>query len=217
MSRWMMAGAMLLFWPASSPAWAAEACSAPDVPLRPIMATHTIPPYPEVSVMTNEAGTTLMEVAIGPDGVPTKTSMVSSSGSLRLDAAALDYVKNVWRWNAPVKNCQPLAVVTKVSIKWDLRDAVDTGPRAPVVNMNIVDYPVGALLRREQGGTFLMIIVSASGAVMNVAVQNSSGFPELDQKSVEVAKTWRFTPATVDGRPVVTPVFVMAAWSLSGQ
>ena len=36
------------------PAWAQGAsCSSPDVPMRPIMSTHTIPPYPELSVMTD--------------------------------------------------------------------------------------------------------------------------------------------------------------------
>ncbi|MEO8301373.1 MAG: energy transducer TonB [Rhizomicrobium sp.] len=203
----------------ASPAWAADAdkaCSAPDAPLRPIMATHTIPPYPEVSVMTKESGSTLMEVVIGPDGVPTKVSVLNSSGSLRLDAAAADYVKNTWRWNAPVHNCQPLAVATRVSVAWDLRDAIDTGPRPPSVNMNIADYPPAARQRHEQGTVVLLIVVSPNGAV-NPTVQTSSGFAELDQKSVELARTWHFTPASLDGRAVVTGVFLLSVWSLDAK
>src|SRR6185369_3052361 len=33
-------------------------------PLKPIMRTHTIPPYPPISIRLNESGTTLMEVHI---------------------------------------------------------------------------------------------------------------------------------------------------------
>lgn len=209
----MVAGALFLM--GASQAWAADAaCSAPDVPMRPIMSTHTIPPYPEVSVMTNESGTTLLEVAIGADGVPTQTAVVASSGSLRLDAAAADYVKNIWRWNAPVQNCQPMAVRTRVSIKWDLRDAPDTGPRPPIVNMDIKDYPPGAKQRHEQGAVGLMAVVMPDGAVAITRVTNSSGFPELDVKSEELAKTWHFTPAALDGRSIITPVFLVSVWSL---
>lgn len=207
-------GAILLV--GASHAWAADAdktCNAPDVPLRPIMSTHTIPPYPEVSVMTNEFGTTLLEVAIGADGVPTQTSVVTSSGSLRLDAAAGDYVKNTWRWNAPVHNCQPQAVKTRVSIKWDLRDRPNNGPQPPTVNMDVKDYPPGARQRREQGAVGILVVVLPNGAVLPF-VRISSGFPELDEKSVELAKTWHFTPATLDGRPVVTPLFINSVWSL---
>jgi TonB family protein len=198
----------------ASPAWAADAaCTAPNLPMRPIMATHTIPPYPEVSVMTNESGTTLLEVHIGADGVPDAASVVNSSGSLRLDAAAADHVKSTWRWNAPVQNCQPMAVRTRVSIKWDLRDRPDTGLQPPTVNMDVKDYPPGARQRREEGAVGLMVVVSPDGAVTPV-VTASSGFSELDEKSVELAKTWRFAPASLDGRPVLTPVMLISVWSL---
>jgi len=209
-----MSGVMFLM--GASHAWAADAdkpCSTPDALLRPIMSTHTIPPYPEVSVMTEEAGTTLLEVDIGADGVITKTRVVTSSGSLRLDAAAADYVKNTWRWTAPIKNCQPVAVTTRVSVRWDLRDRPDEGPKPPTVTMDIKDYPPGAKQRREQGEVVMMVLVTPDGQVFP-KVTKSSGFPELDDKSAELAKNWRFTPAALDGRPVLTPVFLVSVWSL---
>ena len=107
----------------AAPAAAQAQCTTPDAPLRPIVTTHKIPPYPELSVMTNEEGTSLLTVAIGADGVPTDVQIANSSGSLRLDEAARDYVKASWRWNPPTVSCKPVAVLTRVSIKWDLRDA----------------------------------------------------------------------------------------------
>ena len=211
----MMVGMLALL--AASPALAAEGtCSAPDQPPRPVLATHTIPPYPELSVMTSEQGTTLLQVSIGADGVPTKTSVANSSGSLRLDEAAMEHVKDNWRWNAPVKDCKPVAFETRVSVKWDLRDAVNNGPQIPTVTMSAQDYPAGARQRREQGNVFLMVVVLPDGQVNSILTQ-SSGFPELDAKSLEVAKRWHWTPATLDGRAVVTPVYLVSVWSLDGK
>src|SRR5215510_10121813 len=41
-----------------------KAVVAASDPLKPIMRTHTLPPYPPISVRLNESGTTLMEVHI---------------------------------------------------------------------------------------------------------------------------------------------------------
>ena len=191
-------------------------CTAPDQGLRPIMATHTLPPYPEMSVMTSEDGTTLLQVHIGPDGVVTDASVVTSSGSPRLDEAAVAHVKNTWRWNVPVIKCQPVAVQTRVSIKWDLRDAnASTAPTPPTITMDKADYPPGALQRREQGSVAVMVMVMPDGQVALTRVLQSSGFPELDAKSQDIIKTrWHWAPATLNGKAVNTALIVLSDWKL---
>jgi periplasmic protein TonB len=92
-------------------------------PLRPIVRTHTLPPYPPISVRLNEQGTTLMEVHITAEGNVDDCKVVQTSSSDRLDAAACDYVKSHWRWQPPTNKGQPVAVSTRVSVKWDLKDA----------------------------------------------------------------------------------------------
>jgi protein TonB len=92
-------------------------------PLRPVMRTHTLPPYPPISVRLNESGTTLMEVNITTEGNVDQCTVVQSSSSERLDNAACDFVKSRWRWQPPTNQGQPVAVKTRVSVKWDLRDA----------------------------------------------------------------------------------------------
>ncbi|MFO1248098.1 MAG: energy transducer TonB [Alphaproteobacteria bacterium] len=92
-------------------------------PLRPIMRTHTLPPYPPISVRLNEQGTTLMEVHITTEGNVDDCKVVTSSSSERLDSAACDYVKSRWRWQPPTNQGTPTAVSTRVSVKWDLKDA----------------------------------------------------------------------------------------------
>ena len=92
-------------------------------PLRPIMRTHTLPPYPPISVRLNEQGTTLMEVHITTEGNVDDCKVVQTSSSERLDSAACDYVKSRWRWQPPTNQGTPTAVSTRVSVKWDLKDA----------------------------------------------------------------------------------------------
>jgi len=58
-------------------------------------------------------------------------------------------------------------------------------------------------------------VVMPNGAVAITSITNSSGFPELDRKSEELAKTWHFTPATLDGRAIMTPVFLVSVWGLA--
>lgn len=100
-----------------------KAVVASSDPLKPIMRTHTIPPYPPISVRLNESGTTLMEVHITVQGNVDDCKILNTSSSDRLDTAACDYVKRVWRWQPPTNQGAPVAVSTRVSVKWDLKDA----------------------------------------------------------------------------------------------
>jgi len=105
--------------PAPPPKIAAPASD----PLRPVMRTHTLPPYPPISVRLNEQGTTLMEVHITTEGNVDECKVLQTSSSDRLDQAACEYVKSRWRWQPPTNQGTPTAVSTRVSVKWDLKDA----------------------------------------------------------------------------------------------
>ena len=85
--------------------------------------TRTLPPYPPISVRLNESGSTLMEVHITTEGNVDDCKVITSSSSERLDTAACDHVKRVWRWQPPTNQGTPIAVTTRVSVKWDLKDA----------------------------------------------------------------------------------------------
>ena len=210
-----LAAALLMLGSGAALAADTKPCSAPNQTLRPIMATHTLPPYPAMSVMTSEQGRTLVDVDIGADGVPTGAKVFQSSGSARLDDAAVEHVKNVWRWNAPIVSCQPVAVSTRVSILWDLRDAQPAAPMTPDLVMDRTDYPPGALARHEQGKVGLGVMVLANGQIGDARVLDTSGFPELDAKALEIARTrWRLTPATLDGKAINTTLVLSVSWRL---
>jgi TonB family protein len=184
--------------------------------LRPFITTHTLPPYPPVSVMTAEEGISLLQVSIGPDGVPTDVSVVTSSGSTRLDQAAADHVKSNWRWNAPVVNCQPASAKTRVSIKWDLRDA-GINSNLPAIYMEAHDYPPDAQKHHEQGTATVVVVIAADGKVMQALLFQSSGFADLDARSLELARSWHWVPANLNGRTLTTSIIFRSIWKLDAE
>jgi protein TonB len=105
------------------PAPPKAAPAAASDPLRPIARTHVLPPYPPISVRLNEQGTTLMLVHITTEGNVDDCKVEQTSSSERLDQAACDFVKSHWRWQPPTNQGTPTAVSTRVSVKWDLKDA----------------------------------------------------------------------------------------------
>lgn len=109
---------------AAAPSPAPSAISSPvDNTLRPIMSTHIPPPYPPISVRLNEQGSTLMELAISPQGRVSECVVVESSSSQRLDSAGCEFVTANWRWQPPSSAGKPVSAKTRLSIKWDLRTA----------------------------------------------------------------------------------------------
>jgi len=214
----LLIGACVLLLAPAPPAGAADACTTPDQPLRPIAATHTIPPYPSLSQMTAEQGTTTLQVAIGKDGAVTDAQVFKSSGSLRLDEAALEHVKANWRWQPPIKDCQTAEATTRVSIAWNLRESPGTTPAGVTEwTPDAADYPSDSLSRHEQGVVGVIIALSNTGEVAGTRIAISSGFPNLDDKAVQLAKSRKWTPAQMNGKPVATMVELAVEWKLPGQ
>lgn len=54
----------------------------------------------------------------------------------------------------------------------------------------------------EQGTVMLRVMVKADGNAGMVEVKSSSGYPRLDQAAIDAVKTWRFNPATSDGKTI---------------
>jgi len=93
--------------------------SEPQVVPQPIAisGTHKPPPYPPISVRRNEQGTTTISLVIGIDGAVKDATLKGTSGSDRLDIAAIDYVKRHWRWEPAAQES-----TIPVKVKWDLKD-----------------------------------------------------------------------------------------------
>jgi protein TonB len=76
-------------------------------------------------------------------------------------------------------------------------------------------YPRPELQRGVEGSVLLRVEVDGAGRVLRVEIEESSGHRRLDRAAQQqVAKHWRFRPATRDGRPVAGWVRVPIEFSL---
>jgi len=75
--------------------------------------------------------------------------------------------------------------------------------------------PARSLRNNEQGKVVLRVLVQADGSAGDVQVQTSSGFPLLDEAARSAVQTWRFNPATSDGKPVAEWYLVPIIFKLS--
>jgi protein TonB len=75
--------------------------------------------YPAISVRLGEQGTTVIGFNITVDGHVENVHVVTSSGSERLDNAAVSCAGS-WRYRAAVEAGHPVAVPWKAEVKWVL-------------------------------------------------------------------------------------------------
>jgi len=171
-----------------------SACRAPGGSLNPIMSTHTMFAYPAIAVRLGEQGETMMSVDIGKDGVPTNVTVTRSSGALWLDDAAVGYIKIHWRW-APTAHCKPAAAQAQVTLGWHM----EYPPKPDIaIGMQQRDLPAEAPLweRLEAGDTYVELTLDDGArpgvdlrTVKDGRIAYSSGFLDLDQKALALAKT----------------------------
>ncbi|MBD8527850.1 energy transducer TonB [Pseudomarimonas arenosa] len=76
-------------------------------------------------------------------------------------------------------------------------------------------YPRDALRKGLQGTVLLRVLVSKTGSVLDVQIDQGSGHLELDRAArKQVASRWRFQPALRDGQPVEAWVRVPLVFKL---
>lgn len=83
--------------------------------------THTTPPYPPLSRRLGEEGTVELKIVIAPDGRVQSAELLKSSGSERLDEAALTWVRSHWRYRPATRDGRPVSSETRVNVVFNLK------------------------------------------------------------------------------------------------
>ena len=87
--------------------------------------------------------------------------------------------------------------------------SVDASSRS----MNPPRYPGEEYRRGIEGTTVLVVSIDASGGVLDVEVQTSSGNSNLDRAAMQAARKWRFNPAVENGQKIASRVSVPVSFS----
>jgi len=80
------------------------------------------PMYPAESVKSGEHGTTVLDITLDSQGVPTEVKVARSSGYSRLDDAAVNGVKQSFRFQPTEPQC-PDGETIRVPLAWNLAPA----------------------------------------------------------------------------------------------
>jgi protein TonB len=95
-------------------------------------------------------------------------------------------------------------------------DGAFAGSPTPASTNRPPRYPAEAKRNRWEGTVTLAVEVSENGSVADVNVEESSGYPLLDQAALDAVRRWTFTPATEAGRPTRSRGRVPIQFSLRG-
>ena len=75
------------------------------------------------------------------------------------------------------------------------------------------DYSEAARKAKYQGSVVLWLVVGTDGLPHNLRVQRSLGMG-LGEKAIAAVSTWRFQPATLNGKPVAVEINVQVSFRL---
>jgi TonB family protein len=166
--------------------------------------------------MNGEAGDVLLDFRINLDGSVGDVRVESSSGSARLDGAAVDAVSDHWRYRPVVSGGKPVACRYRAMVAWRIPlDPLEWAKSGfGVVQMHAPDYPAG-VSPRIGGITATLMTVGIDGSVLDAKVVHSSGYPELDSAAITAMKNrrWPITPAKLQGAALKSVVGVLVIWS----
>lgn len=94
--------------------------------------------------------------------------------------------------------------------------AVQQGMVAPVFDAEQckAGYPERARQNKEEGDIALSALVTAQGKVLDVKIEKSTGFRELDRAAIVAVARCTFVPASKDGSAVESWTTVHYSWKL---
>lgn len=76
-------------------------------------------------------------------------------------------------------------------------------------------YPDASKRAGEEGRCIVQVTVSADGRITNESIQQSSGFPRLDEACLKGVHGQRMKPATEDGKAVEKTASLPIVWKLT--
>jgi protein TonB len=76
-------------------------------------------------------------------------------------------------------------------------------------------YPDASKRANEEGRCIVQVTVAADGTIKSESIQQSSGFPRLDDACLKAVHGQRMIPATEEGKPVEKTAALPIVWKLT--
>jgi TonB family protein len=168
--------------------------------------------YPVRSLHDEEEGTAGFRLTVGPDGQVKDCVITASSGYASLDLSTCSNVTRRARFD-PARDADGNPTVGSYAnrVNWRIPQGpsfarqIGFEPNGPhptfgtYAEIDESNYPLEALEKGMRGPANLALSVGANGKVSECQVEQGSGYPLLNSKACEIARTWTFLPARDPG------------------
>jgi protein TonB len=194
--------------------------SLPEAPLLPAQPFHGPPPAAEEAVATQEALPTPTQI----HGAPPPSTAQTAAAPARTEQTHSP--PGTPAKDAPAPPAQRAATVSAIAGDSELIPAAwNMGEGAALGGMAVFQarfreppaapgYPPESLARNEEGTVWLDLYLSETGAVQELRVARSSGYPRLDRAAATAVQRWRFLPSRRFGTAVASWVRVPVHFQL---
>lgn len=209
---WRMALAAVFALAATAALGEEKPRAYPDITPPRAANEHTIKNgYPDMSRKLYEEGVVTLKFTVGTDGKPHDIHVQHSSGYPRLDAAAMDEVGQNWLYYPAMRKGEAIPVKLEASVNYKLNDDLPNDQHA-VFRMTPEQFPPGAWSRHESGLTTLVLNLKSDGSVAEGHTLESSGYSDLDVAALDMADTFTYGAATLNGKPMASAIVVQFVW-----
>jgi TonB family protein len=160
--------------------------------------------------------TTELTYSITPDQKIVDVTLLSSSGTPKLDETALNCVA-AWRLDGTGNDGASSVGPHRAAMIWMKEDGAFgdlSGEFRPVASNCVGYYPPRAVRVGAEGTTILQFRVTTGGYVLSAQVTQSSGYADLDNAALACIKFFHYHPAMKDGKPVEIITKAAIKWAL---
>jgi TonB family protein len=170
---------------------------------------------PSAFVFPHAAATTLVSYHIDLAGNLSAASLYRSSGNSDLDKAAIacafaQHQAAIIAAGKPIEVDWIGGVFWGAGVHW-------FGYPSPTGEPNLCNYgsyPPLAVRLNQEGNTVVSFQIVTDGTVEHLAMTKSSGYPVLDQASLDCVAAYRYFPAKQNGQPVAIDREMNINWRL---
>lgn len=168
--------------------------------------------YPSMSVYLGEEGNTVLGFVVRKNGTVSDVQVIGSSGSARLDNAAILAMQQML-YSPPKVNGAAVDCHNRLRLAWRLRGDGADEQKYVLMKPPSSKYPPVALREHREGAAVMYVEIAPSGEI-TVDLKRSSGSEDLDAAAVDFVQSHKFKPAEMDGTPRYSFVAIIVAWEL---
>ncbi len=181
-----------------------------------------IPAWPEQAIGRGQAGTTSLLLRVSPAGDVVSATVKKSSGFADLDQATIDTATKC-RFVPGNRSGRPALSTVVFTHVWERagtvrnRDKPVSASSRPAARKPCarLAYPADSQRNGEQGTVHMSFLIDVDGTVLEKNVVKSSGFPDLDQATLDGIGACQFSPAVTNGKPERSLLPFSYTWTLN--